>query len=61
MAFSGAGLVAAAVGGVQNNVAEFCVYFTSRFVGGFGGVINPIGVVAVPVPAALTAEIVKEV
>jgi hypothetical protein len=50
-----------ATGGVQNNVAEVCVYFTSRFVGGFGAVINPIGAVAVPVPAALTAEIVKEV
>lgn len=61
MAFSGAGLVAAAVGGVQDNVAEFCVYFTSRFVGGFGAVINAMGVVAVPAPPAVTAEIVKEV
>ena len=50
-----------ATGGVQDNVAEVCVYFTWRFVGGFGAVINAMGLVGVPPPAALTAEIVKEV
>jgi hypothetical protein len=50
-----------ATGGVQDNVAEVCVYFTSRFLGGFGAVVNAMGLVGVPPPAALTAEIVKEV